>query len=98
MGEAAPGTVIDGFRLGEMIHVGSMASIFRLEGRDGPLPLIMKIPRLGPGERSVTFSASRYAGRCWAPSHKVPIIRRWSLTVTLKRRRISSWNSSTASG
>ena len=53
MGEAAPGTVIDGFRLGEMIHVGSMASIFRLEGRDGPLPLIMKIPRLGPGERSV---------------------------------------------
>ena len=27
-----PGTVIDGFRLGETIHAGSMASIFRLDG------------------------------------------------------------------
>jgi nucleotide-binding universal stress UspA family protein len=48
-----PGTVIDGFRLGEMIHAGSMASIFRLDGPAGPLPLVMKIPRLGPGERAV---------------------------------------------
>jgi len=47
------GSVIDGFRLGEMIHAGSMATIFRLTGDDGPLPLIMKIPRLGPGERAV---------------------------------------------
>jgi len=53
MGSAEPGTIIDGFRLGEMVHVGSMASIFRLAGDDGPLPLVMKIPRLGPGERSV---------------------------------------------
>jgi serine/threonine protein kinase len=36
-----------------MIHAGSMASIFRLTGADGPLPLVMKIPRLGPGERAV---------------------------------------------
>ena len=48
-----PGVVIDGFRLGEMIHAGSMASIFRLDGPSGPLPLVMKIPRLGPGERAV---------------------------------------------
>jgi nucleotide-binding universal stress UspA family protein len=48
-----PGSVIDGFCLGEMIHAGSMASIFRLAGPEGPLPLIMKIPRLGPGERAV---------------------------------------------
>jgi hypothetical protein len=30
-----------------------MASIFRLSGPRGPLPLVMKIPRLGPGERAV---------------------------------------------
>jgi nucleotide-binding universal stress UspA family protein len=48
-----PGSEIDGFRLGELMHVGSMASIYRLTGRDGPLPLIMKIPRLGAGERAV---------------------------------------------
>ena len=47
------GSVIDGFRLGEMIHAGSMATIFRLTGDEGPLPLVMKIPRLGPGERAV---------------------------------------------
>jgi len=48
-----PGDEIDGFRLGELMHVGSMASVFRLSGREGPLPLIMKIPRLGAGERAV---------------------------------------------
>ena len=47
------GSVIDGFRLAEMIHAGSMATIFRLAGPDGALPLVMKIPRLGPGERAV---------------------------------------------
>lgn len=57
-----PGVEIDGFRLGERIHVGSMASIYRLEGPRGPLPLIMKIPRLGAGERSanvVSFEQCR---------------------------------------
>ena len=53
MNSLGPGSEIDGFRLGEMIHAGSMASIYRLTGRDGPLPLIIKIPRLGPGERAV---------------------------------------------
>src|ERR1700693_5509287 len=48
-----PGSEIDGYRLGEMIHAGSMAFIFRLTGPQGPLPLVMKIPRLGPGERAV---------------------------------------------
>ena len=51
MSALAPGSVIDGFRLGEKIHTGSMAVIFRLTGPDGPLPLIMKIPRLGAGPR-----------------------------------------------
>src|SRR5256714_282291 len=57
-----PGTEIDGFRLGERMHVGSMASIYRLEGPRGPLPLIMNIPRLGAGEGSanvVSFEQCR---------------------------------------
>jgi nucleotide-binding universal stress UspA family protein len=49
----AQGTEIDGFCLGEMIHAGTMACIYRLTGPLGPLPLVMKIPRLGPGERAV---------------------------------------------
>src|SRR2546426_11088210 len=46
-----PGTEIDGFRLGERMHVGTMAWIYRLMGPDGPLPLVMKMPRVGPTER-----------------------------------------------
>src|SRR4051812_19218624 len=50
-----PGAQIDGFRLGELMHQGSMASIYRLVDDEGggALPLVMKIPRLGPSERPV---------------------------------------------
>jgi len=51
------GAEVDGFRLGEILHVGSMASIYRLAGSDGPLPLIIKIPRLGGAERAVNVIA-----------------------------------------
>ncbi|TMG84858.1 MAG: serine/threonine protein kinase [Betaproteobacteria bacterium] len=57
MDSLGPGSEIDGFRLGELIHVGSMASIYRLSGPAGALPLIIKIPRLGPGERAVNVIA-----------------------------------------
>src|SRR5262249_34618456 len=52
-----PGSEIDGFRLGELMHAGSMASIYRLAGAGGPLPLVIKIPRLGAGERAVNVIA-----------------------------------------
>ena len=48
-----PGTEIDGFRLGERLHTGTMAWIYRLVRPEGPLPLVMKIPRLGPGEPAI---------------------------------------------
>ena len=56
MNSLDPGCEIDGFRLGELIHAGSMALIYRLVGPRGPLPLIMKIPRLGVGERAVNVT------------------------------------------
>jgi hypothetical protein len=60
--EPEPGSEIDGFKLGERMHVGTMASIYRLMGGEGPLPLIMKIPRLGAGERAanvISFEVCR---------------------------------------
>ncbi len=45
-----PGTEIDGFRIGERIHAGGMAVIYRVTGRDVGFPMIMKVPRLGYGE------------------------------------------------
>jgi hypothetical protein len=46
----AGGTELDGFRLGERIHSGAMGHIFRVTGRDPGFPIIMKVPRVGPGE------------------------------------------------
>ncbi|MGZ5091824.1 MAG: protein kinase domain-containing protein [Burkholderiales bacterium] len=57
-----PGSEIDGFCLGELISAGSMAFIYRLTGPKGPLPLVIKIPRLGPGERAanvISFEVER---------------------------------------
>ena len=50
---AEAGDVIEGFRIEERIHAGGMGVIFRVSSVEGPdrgFPLIMKIPRLGPGE------------------------------------------------
>lgn len=41
---------LDGFRIGECIHSGAMGRIFRVTGRDPGVPMIMKVPRIGPGE------------------------------------------------
>src|SRR5437762_14345664 len=57
MNSLGPGSEVDGFLLGELLHAGSMATIYRLTGPDGPLPLVIKIPRLGPGERAVNVIA-----------------------------------------
>ncbi|GAO02732.1 bifunctional serine/threonine-protein kinase/universal stress protein [Anaeromyxobacter sp. PSR-1] len=45
-----PGDVVDGFRIGERFHAGGMGVIYRVTGPDPGFPMIMKIPRLGPGE------------------------------------------------
>jgi serine/threonine protein kinase len=44
------GTELDGFRIGERIHSGAMGYIYRVEGRETGFPMIMKVPRIGPGE------------------------------------------------
>ncbi|HEY2977703.1 MAG TPA: serine/threonine protein kinase, partial [Burkholderiaceae bacterium] len=56
------GDELDGFRLGPRIHLGGMAAIHRLVGPKGPLPLVMKIPRLGIGEPAsnvISFEVER---------------------------------------
>jgi len=44
-----PGTIIDGFRLDELVHEGGMAMLWRVskDGLDGPM--LMKVPRIGEG-------------------------------------------------
>lgn len=57
-----PGSVLDGFRIEERLHAGGMGVVFRVTGPDTGFPLIMKVPRLGPGEPGeavVTFEVER---------------------------------------
>jgi len=49
-GQYASGAELDGFTLGERIHSGAMGHIFRVSGRSAAFPMIMKVPRIGPGE------------------------------------------------
>jgi serine/threonine protein kinase len=46
----APGSDLDGFRIGERIHSGAMGYIYRVTGRETGFPIIMKVPRVGRGE------------------------------------------------
>ncbi len=51
-----PGSVIDGYRLGECIHQGGTGAIYRATGPvDGEpgFPLVFKVPYLGPGESAL---------------------------------------------
>lgn len=60
-----PGSVVDGFLVGEAIHEGGQGVLYatsRVSGEDDGFPLLMKIPRLGPGqpgESVVTYEVER---------------------------------------
>ena len=42
-----PGSVLDGFTVGECIHDGGMGYIYRVSGPQAGFPMIMKLPRIG---------------------------------------------------
>ncbi|MFN7746688.1 MAG: serine/threonine protein kinase [Hyphomonadaceae bacterium] len=44
------GMVIDGFGIGEIVHRGGMAVLWRCTHPEIPFPLLMKVPRLADGE------------------------------------------------
>ena len=54
MGALATGSVIDGFRVGDRLHVGGMSLLYRaMPAQDPGFPVVIKVPRLGPGEDPV---------------------------------------------
>ena len=45
-----PGSTIDGFLVGERIHLGGMASLWSVTRADIDFPILMKVPKLAEGE------------------------------------------------
>jgi eukaryotic-like serine/threonine-protein kinase len=45
-----PGTIIDGFTIGEQVHSGGMATLWSVTHPEISVPLLMKIPRVSEGE------------------------------------------------
>ncbi len=48
--EVTPGETIDGYLVGEQLHVGGMAIIFRASHPDIPGPVLFKVPKIQDGE------------------------------------------------
>ena len=46
----APGAVIDGFVVGELVHRGGMAALWSVTRPGESMPMLMKVPRLAEGE------------------------------------------------
>jgi serine/threonine protein kinase len=46
----APGTVVDGFTIGEQVHAGGMATLWTATCPGIDLPLLIKLPRVSEGE------------------------------------------------
>ena len=44
------GTLLDGFRLEEILHRGGMATLWRVSRADEPMPMLMKVPIITEGE------------------------------------------------
>jgi eukaryotic-like serine/threonine-protein kinase len=50
-----PGMVVDGWRIDGCLRDGGMARLYRVSGRSIGIPLLMKVPKLGPGEPASTL-------------------------------------------
>jgi serine/threonine protein kinase len=54
-----PGQTVDGFLIGERIHSGSMAQVYRVSYAQGPadpgFPMVMKVPRMTAGDGAETI-------------------------------------------
>ncbi len=50
-----PGTIVDGYHVGDLVHKGGMAYLLRCTHPEIPFPLLMKVPKLAQGEDPATI-------------------------------------------
>jgi len=79
-----PGSEIDGFTVGDRVHAGGMAEIFRVSKPGFQRPLIMKVPRLGPvaSESLLGFETESMIAPALTGRHVAPFVAGGELTRT----------------
>ncbi len=55
--EMCAGERVDGYRVGELLHEGGMARLYRVRHPRSRRPLVMKVPKLGPGSPLSAWAA-----------------------------------------
>ena len=79
-----PGSQIDGFTVGELVHTGGMGEIFRVTKPGFERPLMMKVPRLGPeaSESLLAFQTEAMIVPTLTGPHVAPFVAASDLTRT----------------
>ncbi len=54
------GSVIDGFLVGEKLHSGGMATLWKVTRDDINIPIVMKVPMILDGDDATTISGRPY--------------------------------------
>lgn len=44
------GSIVDGFRIGDLVHNGGMATLWSVSRPGATMPMLMKVPKIGEGE------------------------------------------------
>jgi len=55
--EICAGEQVDGFEVGELYHEGGMAQVYHVRHPRHPLPMLMKVPKLGPQAPLSSYTA-----------------------------------------
>ena len=84
-----PGTVVDGFVIGDCLHAGGMAHIYAVTfegGTTSPFPMVMKVPRMTAGDGSENIVGFEVAYRRYQPRF-IYLERREGAQIMLCERR-----------
>ncbi len=83
--EVHAGERVDGYRVGEPLHEGGMARLYRVSFSRSRRPLVMKVPKLGPGSPLSAWAAFENERQILARLHGPHVPRRVAVGDTRHR-------------
>ena len=55
------GSIVDGFRIGDRVHDGGMATLWSVSHPGATMPMLMKVPKFGEGRILPPLSALKWS-------------------------------------